>query len=117
MSRFEPPPAGGISDALVDTDDLLPPKWQWERAARNGTIVGQCRRCAADMRAVSDPDSDTAGEGGQIVWYEAVCANGHTVVSPNGRVLRKSGIHGEMPGGWWDRREKRDQAQLRGEGG
>jgi hypothetical protein len=111
VSQLGPPLRGGINDRFVDTEDALPPKYEWERLARMRAQIGQCRRlgCDAPLRAIPADEHDHSGEDGAISWYEAVCDNGHEVAAPNGRVLRKSSLHGEMPSSWWEQREARDK--------
>lgn len=109
MSQLGPVPEGRVSDRLVDAEDLLVPKWRWNELARLAAVIGTCRKCGAEMYAVESDEHDAAGEVGQVTWYEARCARGHEVASPNGRVLRRSGLHSEMPSKWWAAREERDR--------
>lgn len=110
MSQMGPRPTGGINDRLVDSEDMLPSKMQWNDYARRGVVVGRCRDCngQADLFAVEADEHDTSGEAGEIAWYETRCANGHERAAPNGRVLRKSSAWAEMPPGWREAREERD---------
>lgn len=92
--------SAGLSKRYVDGQDFINEP-AWHRANNRRELVGACRqpKCGGLLQP-----QDTHESNG-ITWYSAACLNcGHEVVSPNGRVLRRSSRRHEMPDGWWDRR-------------
>lgn len=78
----------------------------WNRARAEGGFVATCRLCGGHVKPSG---TETVGH---IEWYEATCIIcGKIIVSPNGRTLRRSSAHQEMPAGWWEYRER----SLRGD--
>lgn len=90
-----------MSDGLyrfVVYDDYIQ-HGRWLRARAEGSWVGECRTCGGYL-APEEP-----WEHNHRTDYEAACIKcGHVVMAPNGRVLRESGRHSQMPGDWWDKR-------------
>lgn len=81
----------------------------WNRTRAEGGFVGTCRECGGHVKPAPTTEYDSHAH---VQWFEAVCILCRkTIVSPNGRTLRRSSAHNEMPGGWWDNRER----SLRGE--
>lgn len=94
------PLKAGIHARRVDQQQFLHVA-DWHRANDAREIVGSCRQpgCGGFLQAV-----DTHQAGG-ITWYGTECMNcGHETAAPEGRVLRRSGRHQEMPDGWWSQR-------------
>jgi hypothetical protein len=82
----------------------------WNRARAEQGFVGTCRLCGGHLRPMPTTEHDSTAH---VMWLEATCLLcGKTLVSPNGRTLRRSSRHTEMPTGWWEARER----SLRGEG-
>lgn len=110
------PPTGGISPGVAGTDDTLVSKAKWNQLAEQRAIVGVCRYpgCGGNLQAVESSAHDHSGEDGQITFYDARCVACHReVTAPNGRFLRRSGLHAEAPRGWWEKREERDAEERR----
>lgn len=102
MSEDHPPPFDatqhGLWRLIVERDLIDPGKWN--RARAESKFVGTCRLCGGHLKVLPSVPSSS-----NLEWLEAECILcGHPVVSPGGRVLRRSGRHGEMPPGWWDYR-------------
>lgn len=107
-------PPGRLSSAVVGNDDTLVPKRRWSELAAMGAVVGQCRVCNGNLKAIPPSEHDTQGEDGQITWYETRCDNcGRETAAPNGRILRRSSLHSEMPSGWLERRQQRDREEAK----
>ena len=107
-------PKGGVSSGIVSALGFLPSRMQWIRFAGEHAIVGSCRRprCGGRLVATMPRDDDSAGEDGEITWYEMHCLEcGGEVAAPNARVLSKSSLRSEHPSGWWAAREARDKEQ------
>lgn len=91
----------GIGRSLLDPSGMWLNTSAWNRAANGGEFVGSCRVCGDHM--VAEP---TRTEG-KIHWYTARCIGAdchHDVAMPDGRILRRSARHDEMPQGFWDKR-------------
>lgn len=91
----------GIARSMLDNSGMWLNTAAWQRAAGGGQFVGTCRVCGDHMVA------DTTREEGKTTWYTARCIGAgchHEVVMPNGRVLRRSARHDEMPQGFWAKR-------------
>jgi len=85
---------------VVDSD--LINTFTWNRTRAESGFVGTCRLCGGHLRP--EPSDPAVAH---VEWLEATCMLcGKTIVSPNGRTLRRSSRHSEMPGGWWDARER-----------
>lgn len=109
MSGRDGPPAGGIHPSLVGADDTLVTKMRWNQLAETRAIVGRCRDCGGDLRAIEATEHDSQGEEGEVTWYETRCrVCGRERAAPNGRIMRRSSAHRETPRGWLDARERRD---------
>lgn len=94
----------GLHPRRVDVQQFLHVE-DWRRAVNGKEIVGSCRQggCGGFLKAVDTQQSGS--EASRIDWYGAECLNcGHEVTAPNGRVLRRSSRLGEMPDGWWAKR-------------
>lgn len=71
----------------------------WNHAAEQHQPVGDCRICGYPV--VGLPTQTV----GRVIWYTAECTNcRHEIASPNGEILRRSMMHGEMPQGFWEGR-------------
>lgn len=103
MSGEHPPPFDpnqhGLWRAVVHQDSL--DTGQWNRARAERKFVGTCRLCGGHLKPLPSQEPGVS----HIEWLEAECVLcHHPVVSPAGRVLRRSSRHTEMPPGWWDHR-------------
>jgi hypothetical protein len=113
MSPVDLPP-GGINARFVDSEDLLVGKPRWNELAAVRAVIGQCRACGGDLQAIEPSEHDAQGEDGEITWYEAKCRDcGREIAAPNGRMLARSSAHREMPRGWLERRNRRDDADRK----
>jgi hypothetical protein len=109
-------PPGGLSRGLVGNDSTLVSKVRWNELARMGAVVGTCREpgCGGALHAVAPSEHDAQGEDGAITWYETRCTNcGKELAAPNGRILRRSSLQGEMPSGWLAQRRANDEAEAK----
>ena len=85
-----------IADGRIDHN-------RWMRACAEHGHVGECRHCSSYLR----PERPQQHNG--RTDYEAVCINDTcscSVSAPAGRVLARSTRHSEMPGGWWEHRNR-----------
>lgn len=97
---FHGPSQGGIARHLVHDDEI--DHGRWLRACAEGTLVGECRTCGGYLRPL--PPAEISRD---RFDYEAECiACGKSINAPRGRVLRRSGRHSEMPGGWLEQRNR-----------
>ena len=107
-----PPPFNALLHRLwtrVVSSDLIDIH-AWNRARAEQGFVGTCRLCGGHLRPMPTTEHD---ESAHVTWFEAACLLcGKTIVSPNGRTLRRSSRSTEQPPGWWEARER----ALRGEG-
>lgn len=102
MDTFDPY-RHGVFHRLVVDDRII--SVAWNAAAEIGGHVGTCRVCGMAMQA-----RPTTQENG-VTWYTAGCSNGscgREIASPDGRVLRRSSRHGDMPKGFWESRCQKD---------
>lgn len=87
----------GLWRRVIVDDEIDVPAWNRLRAERG--LVGTCRLCGGHLSPISV--ERYAG----VDWYEAICLLcGKEIVAPDGRTLRRSGRHSEMPPGWWEQR-------------
>ena len=87
----------GLYRRLVDRSEIDVAGWNRVRSERGH--VGTCRSCGSYLVPLS------VERHGGIDWYEARCLScGKEVAAPDGRTLRRSSRHSEMPPGWWEAR-------------
>lgn len=100
MTAGKDQPERGIAARFVDGLDFIIQS-TWDEAAQRKQPVGTCRRAACGGLMMARP----AYRNDNILWFEAECDNcGSSIATPDGRVLRRSTRHAEMPGGWWANR-------------
>lgn len=97
MNNFDPL-KHGLYRSLIDNSGLYINVAAWGRAQGGGEFVGTCRVCGDQLVALA---THTAGK---TNWFAARCVNQeclHEIAMPNGAVLKRSGLHSEMPEGFW----------------
>lgn len=90
MTAVEPPK--GLWRKMIGPDGLVNAVI-WELANASGDVIGTCRvrQCGGYLAVDTPPDVF-----GLTDWFYARCLKcGQEVVSPKGRVLRRSGLKSE----------------------
>ena len=92
----ERPRGRGITTRFVDSQDYIV-EATWNDAVARHQPVGECRRVGCGGLLMGRPSRKES----EKLWFEAECNScGGTVAAADGRVLRRSTRHDEMPKGW-----------------
>lgn len=81
---------------VMDGDHIDPRAWSH--------MVGSCRACEKGHLIAQTQHNRGPKD---VTWFEAKCSNcGHEVAAPQGKILRESSRHSEMPPGFWSYRTR-----------
>jgi hypothetical protein len=115
MGTFDNPPPGMKPSRILhhSAPDTAIPGDRWATLSTTAEVIGSCRQarhgakvCGGDMFTM--PIDPHQSPDAPLKWQDAECGTcRHQVTIPNGRVLRRSSRHEEMPSGWFQERARR----------
>lgn len=103
-------PPQGLYPQYIDPSGFFVNRAAWQRAYHARDAVGDCRQPDCAGRMIPTPTHSV----GKVDWFGAECDGvddrdepyRHEIAAPDGRVVKGSALHSEMPTGWWDRRNE-----------
>jgi len=104
----------GIAKQFIGHNDRIIES-SWNDAADRLWPVGTCRHNECAGKLMARPARRDGNPEGGILWFEASCnVCSGMVVAPNGRVMRKSTAHSDMPKNWLADRNRALAAEAAG---